>query len=58
MIVREVPIKTLDDEIARLESISRNIPPGKSYIRLKAQVAIGALRWLRDGKLPPSKMLA
>lgn len=57
MITREIPIKTLDDEIARLEHIQKNIPPGKSYIRLKAGVAIGTLRWLRDGKLPPSALL-
>lgn len=57
MIVLEVPKKSLDDEIERLERIQKAIPPGKSYVRFQAQVSIRALEWLRDGKLPPSKYL-
>ena len=54
MICHEIPRKTLDDEITRLQALINRDPPGKSYVRMKARAAVAALRWLRDGTIPPS----
>lgn len=54
MICREIPLKTLSDEIDRLKRLANDIPPGKSYTRRKCHAAIAALEWIKDGKLPPS----
>lgn len=54
MIVIEVPVKTLDDEIARLEKLSRH---RFSFVRDRIHAQLAALRWVRNGGKSPADLL-
>lgn len=54
MVVIEVPVRTLDDELARLEVLSKS---RFSFVRDRICAQMAALRWVRNGGKSPADSL-
>ncbi|MDE2097559.1 MAG: hypothetical protein KGL39_09960 [Patescibacteria group bacterium] len=54
MILLEIPQKTVDDELDRLENhFDQNVPTSRDFLK----GAIVALLWIRSGAFPPADFI-